>query len=108
MEGGGGMSVKSKPYYWVVCDWPGCGMSAQEGSDYSAWSHRLDALEAALDADWWIDHKRDLHYCDNHPSHWCSDGGSPPDGAYLAIHDGCKGEDDSYRSVTLMNPGVAG
>ena len=32
------MSVKSAPYYWLVCDAPGCGVSSTEGSEFAAWA----------------------------------------------------------------------
>jgi hypothetical protein len=41
------MSIKSAPYYWVVCD--GCGANAQEDDDYAAWCDDGQAESAAAD-----------------------------------------------------------
>lgn len=47
------MAIKSAPYYWVVCDV--CGVSAQEGSEYSAWGDKGGAEEMVLDSDWHVE-----------------------------------------------------
>jgi hypothetical protein len=59
------MSVKSAPYYWLICDEPGCGAKSTEGQDYSAWEDESQAVESADCSDWLIlpDGK---HYCDQH------------------------------------------
>lgn len=44
------MSIQSAPYYWVACDV--CGISAQEGSDYTAWKDR-DTCEIEPEASGW-------------------------------------------------------
>lgn len=44
------MSLKSRPYYWVECD--ECESSAQEDSDYTAWSDQGDAIDFATDDGW--------------------------------------------------------
>lgn len=44
------MSVKSAPYYWLVCD--RCGEKSTEGSEHSAWSEEADALMVAEESDW--------------------------------------------------------
>ena len=43
------MSLKSKPYYWVICDI--CGVSAQSG-DFTAWSDQVVPEDEAEDAGW--------------------------------------------------------
>lgn len=53
------MSVKSAPYYWVVCD--DCGASAASG-DYSAWSDK-ESAEIEPEAMEWLK-MGDKHYCD--------------------------------------------
>ena len=44
------MSVKSAPYYWIVCDQ--CGVKSTEDSDYTAWADQVDAYEQANDHGW--------------------------------------------------------
>ena len=44
------MSLKSAPYYWVICD--GCGANSTEASEHSAWSEPGVALEDAENWDW--------------------------------------------------------
>ncbi len=43
------MSIKSAPYYWVVCD--NCGVRDEYG-DFSAMSDSGQAVDLAIDADW--------------------------------------------------------
>jgi hypothetical protein len=66
MDGGGGVSLKSAPYYWVVCD--DCGRSAQENADVSAWLQEDVAVDEAVSAGWWVasEHEdaEDKDYCD--------------------------------------------
>lgn len=57
------MSLKSKHYYWVVCDGEGCERNAQENSEYSAWSQANYAEEEALESGW--AEIGDKHYCDD-------------------------------------------
>lgn len=63
------MSVKSKPFYWLVCD--DCGYKSTENSEAVAWSDvetaRLDAeddgawfFDGSLD---WCGECRDKHVC---------------------------------------------
>lgn len=69
------MSIESKPYFWVTCDWEGCGVSAQEGSDFSAWADLSQAVEDAENGDWLTvvsADKPERHYCCNH-THWSED-----------------------------------
>lgn len=44
------MSVKSAPYYWLICDC--CGAKSTEDSEHSAWSEEADALMIAEESDW--------------------------------------------------------
>ncbi len=61
------MSLKSAPFWWVICD--DCGASAQESSDVSAWMRQDVAVDEALAQDWWIadrhDDDRGKDYCDD-------------------------------------------
>lgn len=58
------MSLQSRPYYWVTCDYPGCGVSAEEGGDYTAWQDPGYAASSALDSCFiTLD---DLWYCWEH------------------------------------------
>jgi hypothetical protein len=52
------MSVKSKPYYWLVCD--DCSTAADYG-DFSAYGDAGQAIDSALDSDWTTDGER--HHC---------------------------------------------
>ena len=47
--------IAERVMYHVVCD--GCGVDAQEGSDYVAWAERDTARNywPADDSDWWTD-----------------------------------------------------
>lgn len=54
------MSLKSAPFYWVICD--GCGAKSTEGGEYAAWESAGTAEQDALDSEW-SEHKG-KHYCD--------------------------------------------
>ncbi len=100
------MSIKTMPFYTVVCDWPGCDRSADEGGEYAAWASASGALDSARDADWWEvrDGKHEIHYCDEHPCAWASDheDGEPfPDHPFLLIHDGDTDNSEDDGKVTL-------
>ena len=59
------MSVKSAPYYWIVCD--GCGQRLPHcGGEYTALDSRDDAIEEAYASDWTTDGVR--HHCPNCPT----------------------------------------
>jgi len=58
------MSIQSKPYYWVVCDEPGCERKSTDGGDYTAWSEEDHALDDADASEWLI--LDDVHYCYEH------------------------------------------
>jgi hypothetical protein len=60
------MSVKTEDYYSIICDYPGCKTTAQEGGDYSAWADVGAAIDEAENGEWLcIDGGGE--YC---PSHW--------------------------------------
>lgn len=64
------MTVKSKPYYWVECDEPGCGVTTGDLGDYSAWSDAGQAEDMWRDGDnQEIDGR---HYCYDHRKPQCS------------------------------------
>jgi hypothetical protein len=56
------MSIKSAPFYWLVCD--RCGERADYG-EHVAMSHPGDALDLAVDSEWLvIGHPvNERHYC---------------------------------------------
>ena len=58
------MSVHSKPFYWLVCDEPGCERKSTEGHEFDAWADEDNALESAECRDWLI--IGDEHYCYEH------------------------------------------
>lgn len=58
------MSIKAVTFYTVVCE--ECGTSADEGSDYAAWSDRDGAVESAHNADWWNSDDGDRWWCHDH------------------------------------------
>jgi len=47
------VSLKSAPYYWVECD--RCGVSAEDGGDFTAWQHPDTAEIAPEEAGWHIE-----------------------------------------------------
>ena len=69
------MSIQSRPYYWVTCDWAECGASAQDSSEFSAWPIASWAVTDAGYAGWLAVRAADgseLHYCNKH-GHWNED-----------------------------------
>ncbi|BCW61897.1 hypothetical protein [Arthrobacter sp. StoSoilB22] len=58
------MSVKSAPYYWLVCDHEGCEAKSTEGGDFSAWEEEDSAWEEAMNSEW--SEVAGKHYCDQH------------------------------------------
>lgn len=52
------MTLKSAPYYWVVCD--KCGKSAQENGEFSAWNDHGMAVDYALDEGYRLGDKGDF------------------------------------------------
>jgi hypothetical protein len=44
------MTVKSAPYYWLVCD--ACGVSSTKDGEHSAWIEEQQAVDVAKDSDW--------------------------------------------------------
>ena len=64
--------IQTVTMYRLVCDFPDCEVSAQDGSDYYAWASRDGATVEAQDSDWL--HDDDEHwFCDGHPTSWASD-----------------------------------
>lgn len=61
------MSVVPIRMYRVVCDEPGCEVSAQDGNhyDYYAWVDPEQAEDDALDGDWLVT-EDGKHYCTDH------------------------------------------
>jgi hypothetical protein len=69
------MSIQSKPYFWVTCDWEDCEANAQEDSEFSAWADQSGAIEDAQNSGWLAVVSEDgseRYYCNNH-QHWSSD-----------------------------------
>jgi hypothetical protein len=66
--------LRSKPFWWVVCDAENCGASSTEGSDYAAWASDDGAEEDARDGGWLIvpgdNGDAPTHWCPEH-LHWC-------------------------------------
>ena len=58
------MSLKSRPFYWLECDEPDCGVKSTEGGEYDAWSNSYQAFDDADSSDWLI--IGDAHYCYEH------------------------------------------
>lgn len=46
------MSLKQETYYTVICDYPGCGVSADEDGEYGAWADHGQAYTVATDSEW--------------------------------------------------------
>lgn len=64
------MSFRRHEMWSVVCDYPGCDASAQDGGDHVAWAQQFAALDEARDAGWLITGK--THYCTAHIT-WSAD-----------------------------------
>lgn len=100
------MSIKSAPFYTVICNWPECGHSPDEDGDSIAWAEVSQAIESAKDAGWWQDKDDpETWYCGDgmHPMWWASDVGDRPDPPYLLIHDGDTDNSlDDDGKVTLL------
>lgn len=58
--------IDSTPYYWLVCDMPGCKRKSTEGGDYSAWESGSSAMMEAEESEWWISDDGQTHICDIH------------------------------------------
>jgi hypothetical protein len=58
------MSIKSKPFYWLECDEPGCGVKSTEGGEFDAWSDAHQAVDDADASDWLITGV--AHFCFDH------------------------------------------
>jgi len=57
--------IRSKPYYWITCDHPGCEeRSPGSGYEYSAWSEPQDVITCAEEGDW--QQQGDLWFCPDH------------------------------------------
>lgn len=88
------MSIQSKPYYWVTCDFPDetgtCDSNAQEGSDYSAWAEEGAAVDQAIgDGTFLESPDGSKHYCDGHPritQEELDDGKPTPAPPYLLVN----------------------
>lgn len=101
------MSVREVVMYRVVCDWPGCEASAQDATDYYAWTDATHALDVTVDADWRESTTGRFHYCLDHPATWAGDheDGEPyPPPPYLLIHDGDTDDPFDDGKVTFMGP----
>lgn len=70
------MSIQSKPYYWVTCDWEDCEANAQEDSEFAAWAEQSQAVEDATGNNGWLSvvaaDGTERYYCMEH-SHWSED-----------------------------------
>jgi hypothetical protein len=99
------VSIREVTMYRVECDWPDCGASAQDDSEYFAWSDKDDAVQYAVDADWRVSRHGVCHYCPDHPTVWASDrpgveAFSPA--PFLVIHDGDTGDADDDGHVSYV------
>jgi hypothetical protein len=72
------MTIKSKPYFWIVCDAEGC--NAEYPGDASGEYSALNSLEAAIDGaeecDWWIT-ATSKSFCEDHANWHCHTCGDP-------------------------------
>jgi hypothetical protein len=60
------MTVKSKPYFWVVCDHDGCAeRSPSAGYEITAWCTEGDAITQAEEDDFAVNDAGE-HYCPEH------------------------------------------
>lgn len=77
------MGYVSAPFWWIVCDEPGCEVKSTTG-EYSAWGDQGEARDEALDSDW-AETTDDLMFCSEHRNRACGEcskhvpGGVKPD-----------------------------
>jgi len=62
----------SAPYWFIVCQEPGCGVKSTEDSEYSAWADTGGARDEALDSDW-AETTDGLFFCSEHRNRACSE-----------------------------------
>lgn len=86
------MSIKSAPFYTIVCDYPGCGTDTGDLGEYAAWSDLSQAVEEWESSDCLVvengpDDKR--FYCREHTI-WNPD--EDDDCAMVPLPEGYEGE----------------
>lgn len=85
------MALRSQLYWWAECDV--CGLSAQDGSEFSALGDKGSATESAENSQWTvlIDGERIVHLCQVHTGRsweWCANCEDDADGqATITITD---------------------
>lgn len=67
------MGYQSAPYWWIVCDEPGCEAKSTEGSGYAAWGDQGGARDEAIDSDWREARTGDLFFCWEHSYRVCGE-----------------------------------
>lgn len=70
------MPLRSKPFYWIECDHPGCTARAPDKHDeFIAWADESTAEVMADEADWMLGRKgNDFPYlCPDHKIQHCED-----------------------------------
>lgn len=65
------MTYQSKPFWWLTCDEPGCGVKSTEGSEYAAWDDKSQAVSDAIDSEWSATDDETLHFCSEHSDRVC-------------------------------------
>ena len=61
------MTLDSKPFYWMTCDAPECGVKSTEGGEFDAWADSDTAIDDARNSDFWVDVKGDGRaFCEEH------------------------------------------
>jgi hypothetical protein len=66
------MPYVSEPFWWIVCDEPGCEVKSTEGGEYTAWGDKGAARDEAVDSDW-AETTDGLFFCSEHRDRACSE-----------------------------------
>jgi hypothetical protein len=76
------VSVRSAPFYWVVCDHPFCDARCPDSTnDVAAWVDEDQAITVAKDSEWVV-YGYGVHVCPDHSVYVCDDCGTYDPGTY--------------------------
>lgn len=100
------MAIEEVTMYRVVCDAPGCGLSAQENGEFHAWADAGSAIDEAVDRDW--DTQGEQDFCREHARprcDSCTDHHEAPD--LTAVNDGERWCGECIREAEPAEPAAA-
>ena len=97
------MAVEEVTMYRVVCDAPGCGVSAQEESEFYAWAHAESAIDEAMNDGWDTEGEQD--FCEEHARPKCDSCADHYDAADLTtVNDGERWCGECIREAKPAEP----